>query len=53
MSGNVLSKNLPYCDNQHRLYNKEHNTSYKSVKFFLGDDNIVEFKCSNWKKKIK
>ena len=48
-----LSKNLPYCDNQHRLHNKEHNTSYKSVKFFLGDDNIVEFKCSNWKKKIK
>ena len=48
-----LSKILPYCDNQHRLHNKKYNTSYKSVKFSLGDDNIVEFKCSNWKKKIK
>jgi CDGSH-type Zn-finger protein len=48
-----LSKVLPYCDNQHRLYNKKHNAFYKSVKFFLREDNVIEFKCSNWKKKIK
>ncbi len=28
------SKTLPYCDNQHRLYNQKNNTDYKSVKIY-------------------
>ena len=29
-----LSKSLPYCDNEHRQYNSENSTQYKSVKIF-------------------
>ena len=45
-----LSKILPYCDNRHRAYNKEHNTTYKSIKVILRGDNSIDVKCSNWEK---
>ena len=27
-----LSKNIPFCDNEHREHNKKNGTNYKSVK---------------------
>ena len=43
-----MSKKLPYCDNNHRAYNKINNTSYKSVKVYLLDDERIKISCSNW-----
>ena len=43
-----LSKNLPYCDNAHRDYNKHNNTNYKSVKVYLLDEEKIKISCSNW-----
>ena len=45
-----LSDKLPYCDNNHREYNKKNNTSYKSVKIYLKEDKCIDLKCSNWDK---
>mgnify|MGYP001163880678 FL=1 len=43
-----FSKKLPYCDNSHREANSNNNTSYKSVKVYLLDDDEIKITCSNW-----
>ena len=43
-----VSKKLPYCDNSHREYNRINNTSYKSLKIYLLDDEKMKISCSNW-----
>ena len=43
-----MSKKIPYCDNSHREYNSNNNTSYKSVKVFLLDEDKIKITCSNW-----
>ena len=43
-----LSDKLPYCDNNHREFNKKNNTSYKSVKISLKENKYIDLKCSNW-----
>lgn len=43
-----LSKSLPYCDNKHRVFNKNNNTQYKSVKIFPVEDTKIKLKSSNW-----
>jgi len=42
------SNKLPFCDNQHRLYNKKNKTNFKSVKIFPAEDTYIELTCSNW-----
>ena len=42
------SKNLPYCDNEHRNLNEEKRTSYKSLKIIPKSDIKLELYCSNW-----
>ena len=45
------SKKIPYCDNQHRIYNQKNNMNYKSVKIYFLDDNpdkLLKIMCSNW-----
>ena len=34
-----LSKNIPFCDNEHREHNKKNGTNYKSVKI-VTEENI-------------
>lgn len=41
------SKNLPYCDNEHRKLNEEKGTSYKSLKIIPKSDAELEVSCSN------
>jgi CDGSH-type Zn-finger protein len=43
------SKVLPYCDNQHRILNKEQGTNYKSLKIVVEDDVNVTLDSSTWK----
>ena len=43
-----LSKSLPYCDNEHRQYNSENSTQYKSVKIFPTKNTKIKIKASNW-----
>ncbi|MFL2634673.1 MAG: CDGSH iron-sulfur domain-containing protein [Dehalococcoidia bacterium] len=47
-----LSNTLPYCDNEHRKYNKKHGTHYKSVKITSDSTTNVEVECSNWSAKL-
>ena len=42
------SKNLPYCDNEHRKLNEEKGTNYKSLKIIPKSDTEFELYCSNW-----
>ncbi len=42
------SKNLPFCDNEHRKINEEKGTSYKSLKIIPKQDAELELSCSNW-----
>ena len=42
------SKKIPYCDNQHRIYNQKNNINYKSVKIYATKDTEIELTCSNW-----
>tara|TARA_B100000686_G_C15812137_1_gene489479 strand:+ start:145 stop:354 length:210 start_codon:yes stop_codon:yes gene_type:complete len=42
------SKKIPYCDNQHRIYNQKNNMNYKSVKIYATEDTEIELTCSNW-----
>ncbi len=42
------SKNLPFCDNEHRKLNEEKGTSYKSLKIIPKQDAELELYCSNW-----
>ena len=43
-----LSKNLPFCDNEHRDHNKKYNTNYKSLKITAEESVILELKSSTW-----
>ena len=45
-----LSRKLPFCDNEHRKYNQENNTNYKSIKIISEKDTNIKIKCSNWLK---
>ena len=47
-----LSKVMPYCDNQHREYNKKNNTNYKSIKISPNCNVIINLSCSKWIKDI-
>ena len=40
---------MPFCDNQHRAYNKKNNCSYKSLKITIDSDDSLILACSNWK----
>ena len=42
------SKKIPYCDNQHRIYNQKNNINYKSEKIYANEDIEIELTCSNW-----
>lgn len=42
------SKNLPYCDDEHKKLNEEKGTSYKSLKIISKSDAELEVYCSNW-----
>jgi CDGSH-type Zn-finger protein len=42
------SKNLPYCDNEHKKLNEEKGTSYKSLKIIPKSDVELKLYCSNW-----
>ena len=44
-----LSKSLPFCDNEHRAFNKINNTNYKSVKITPRKDAIIDINSSTWK----
>ena len=44
-----LSKNLPFCDNEHRSYNEKHSTDYKSVKIISEKTTEVDLTSSKWK----
>ncbi len=44
------SKNIPWCDNSHRILNEGKGTSYKSLKIIPKKDIILQISSSNWKK---
>ena len=39
---------MPFCDNQHRVFNKKNNCSYKSLKITKINNDSVLINCSNW-----
>ena len=43
-----LSNTLPYCDNEHRKYNKKHGTHYKSVKITSTKNTVADVTSSCW-----
>ena len=45
-----LSKNLPYCDNAHRVYNEKQGTDYKSLKILPKEDTEVLVYSATWKR---
>ena len=46
-----LSKQLPFCDNEHREYNALNGTDYKSIKLIAEETTIINFNSSKWAKK--
>ena len=44
-----LSKDLPFCDNEHREFNERNGTDYKSVKITPQETVEIELNSSNWK----
>ena len=44
-----LSKNLPFCDNEHREFNEKNVMNYKSVKIIPQETVEIELDSSNWK----
>ena len=48
----VLSKTIPFCDNEHRNHNKKYATNYKSVKIIPAENVLIEVNSSTWKNKI-
>ena len=45
-----LSKSLPFCDNQHREFNADNGTEYKSVKIIPDNDTTIIVNSSRWNK---
>lgn len=43
-----LSKQLPFCDNEHREYNALNGTDYKSIKLITEKTTIINFNSSKW-----
>ena len=43
-----LSKTLPFCDNEHRHYNSENNTNYKSLKVISECDTYISINSNCW-----
>ena len=43
-----LSRSLPFCDNNHREFNTENGTEYKSVKITADRDTTIEVKSNRW-----
>lgn len=43
-----LSKNLPFCDNEHRDYNEKNGTNYKSVKIIAEKTVSIDIYSSTW-----
>ena len=43
-----LSKLLPFCDNEHREYNKKNGTNYKSVKIIAEETVSIDINSSTW-----
>ena len=43
-----LSRNLPFCDNNHREHNSTYNTEYKSVKIIPETDTKIDVTSSRW-----
>ena len=44
------SKDLPYCDDSHRVLNEEKGTSYKSLKIWPTEDTVLHLLSKNWDK---
>ena len=42
------SDTLPYCDNNHRIFNDENGTNYKSLKVFPEEDTTICVSSSTW-----
>ena len=42
------SDTLPYCDNNHRIFNDEKGTNYKSLKVFPEKDITICVSSSTW-----
>ena len=45
------SDTLPYCDNNHRTFNDEKGTNYKSLKVFPEKDTTICVSSSTWEYK--
>lgn len=43
-----LSKSLPFCDNEHRSYNEQNGTNYKSLKITPNKKVEITINSSNW-----
>ena len=43
-----VSLSLPYCDNQHRVFNEKNKTNYKSLKIVSDSDGEMEISSSLW-----
>ena len=43
-----LSKNIPFCDNEHREHNKKNGTNYKSVKIITEENINLNINSSTW-----
>ena len=42
------SDTLPYCDNNHRTFNDDKGTNYKSLKVFPAEDTTICVSSSTW-----
>ena len=45
-----LSDSLPFCDNQHRQFNADNGTEYKSVKITSHNDTVIQVTSNKWNK---
>ena len=43
-----LSNSLPFCDNEHRVFNTSNNAHYKSIKIIPDKDVTIQVTSSNW-----
>lgn len=44
------SKSMPYCDNEHRAYNKKHSTNYRSLKVWSKKNCEITIFSNMWSK---
>ena len=43
-----ISKDLPFCDNEHKEYNIKNNTKFKSVKIISDCDITIKMESKKW-----